>query len=132
MSRSEDPFILELQAGASATGEIHSSFTTESIEIRGTFTLGQGLVLRPGAKVYILADTDAVGVINGFIAAAEEAAEEGAAEDAVRAAVDSFADEAIEAVKDAVSQIDPSLADSAQKVADALIAAIEKAKRGDE
>ncbi|SKM69328.1 hypothetical protein [Mycobacteroides abscessus] len=131
MSRSEDPFILELQAGASATGEIHS-FTTESIEIRGTFTLGQGLVLRPGAKVYILADDDAVDVINGFIADAEVAAEEGAAEDAVRAAVDSFADGAIEAVKDAVSQIDPSLADSAQKVTDALIAAIEKAKRGDE
>ncbi|CPR91347.1 hypothetical protein [Mycobacteroides abscessus] len=131
MSRSEDPFILELQAGASATGEIHS-FTTESIEIRGTFTLGQGLVLRPGAKVYILADDDAVDVINGFIADAEVAAEEGAAEKAVHAAVDSFADEAIEAVKDAVSQIDPSLADSAQKVADALIAAIEKAKRGDE
>ncbi|MDM1886485.1 hypothetical protein [Mycobacteroides abscessus] len=131
MSRSEDPFILELQAGASATGEIHS-FTTDSIEIRGTFTLGQGLVLRPGAKVYILADDDAVDVINGFIADAEVAAEEGAAEKAVHAAVDSFADEAIEAVKDAVSQIDPSLADSAQKVADALIAAIEKAKRGDE
>ncbi|SIJ94737.1 hypothetical protein [Mycobacteroides abscessus] len=131
MSRSEDPFILGLQAGASPTGEIHS-FTTESIEIRGTFTLGQGLVLRPGAKVYILADRDAVDVINGFIAAAEEAAEEAAAEDAVRAAVDSFADGAIEAVKDAVSQIDPSLSDSAQKVADALIAAIEKAKRGDE
>lgn len=131
MSRSEDPFILELQAGASATGEIHS-FTTESIEIRGTFTLGQGLVLRPGAKVYILADDDAVDVINGFIADAEVAAEEGAAEKAVHAAVDSFADEAIEAVKDAVSQIDPSLADSAQKVAAALIAAIEKAKRGDE
>ncbi|MDO3083752.1 Uncharacterised protein [Mycobacteroides abscessus subsp. abscessus] len=131
MSRSEDPFILELQAGASATGEIHS-FTTESIEIRGTFTLGQGLVLRPGAKVYILADDDAVDVINGFIADAEVAAEEGAAEKAVHAAVDSFADEAIEAVKDAVSQIDPSLADGAQKVADALIAAIEKAKRGDE
>ncbi|WP_100454734.1 hypothetical protein [Mycobacteroides abscessus] len=131
MSRSEDPFILELQAGASATGEIHS-FTTESIEIRGTFTLGQGLVLRPGAKVYILADDDAVDVINGFIADAEVAAEDGAAEKAVHAAVDSFADEAIEAVKDAVSQIDPSLADSAQKVADALIAAIEKAKRGDE
>ncbi|WJJ56295.1 hypothetical protein [Mycobacteroides abscessus] len=131
MSRSEDPFILELQAGASATGEIHS-FTTESIEIRGTFTLGQGLVLRPGAKIYILADDDAVDVINGFIADAEVAAEEGAAEKAVHAAVDSFADEAIEAVKDAVSQIDPSLADSAQKVADALIAAIEKAKRGDE
>ncbi|MBN7473101.1 hypothetical protein PROPHIGD89-1_8 [Mycobacterium phage prophi89-1] len=131
MSRSEDPFILELQAGASATGEIHS-FTTESIEIRGTFTLGQGLVLRPGAKVYILADDDAVDVINGFIADAEVAAEEGAAEKAVHAAVDSFADGAIEAVKDAVSQIDPSLADSAQKVADALIAAIEKAKRGDE
>ncbi|SKS48175.1 hypothetical protein [Mycobacteroides abscessus] len=131
MSRSEDPFILELQAGASATGEIHS-FTTESIEIRGTFTLGQGLVLRPGAKVYILADDDAVDVINGFIADAEVAAEEGAAEKAVHAAVDSFADGAIEAVKDAVSQIDPSLADSAQKVTDALIAAIEKAKRGDE
>ncbi|SIF96977.1 Uncharacterised protein [Mycobacteroides abscessus subsp. abscessus] len=131
MSRSEDPFILELQAGASATGEIHS-FTTDSIEIRGTFTLGQGLVLRPGSKVYILADDDAVDVINGFIADAEVAAEEGAAEKAVHAAVDSFADEAIEAVKDAVSQIDPSLADSAQKVADALIAAIEKAKRGDE
>ncbi|MDO2982002.1 hypothetical protein [Mycobacteroides abscessus] len=131
MSRSEDPFILELQAGASATGEIQS-FTTESIEIRGTFTLGQGLVLRPGAKVYILADDDAVDVINGFIADAEVAAEEGAAEKAVHAAVDSFADGAIEAVKDAVSQIDPSLADSAQKVADALIAAIEKAKRGDE
>ncbi|SLI18268.1 Uncharacterised protein [Mycobacteroides abscessus subsp. massiliense] len=130
MSRSEDPFILELQAGASATGEIHS-FTTDSIEIRGTFTLGQGLVLRPGAKVYILADIDAVDVINGFIADAEVAAEEGAAEKAVHAAVDSFADEAIEAVKDAVSQIDPSLADGAQKVADALIAAIEKAKRGD-
>ncbi|MBE5476954.1 hypothetical protein E3G68_004277 [Mycobacteroides abscessus] len=131
MSRSEDPFILELQAGASATGEIHS-FTTESIEIRGTFTLGQGLVLRPGAKVYILADTDAVGVINGFIAAAEEAAEDVVAEKAVHAAVNSFADEAIEAVKDAVSQIDPSSADSAEKVADALVAAIGKAKRGGE
>lgn len=37
-----------------------------------------------------------------------------------------------EAVKDAVSQIDHSLADGAQKVAAALIEAIEKAKRGDE
>ncbi|SLC01174.1 hypothetical protein [Mycobacteroides abscessus] len=131
MSRSEDPFILELQAGASAVGEIHS-FTTGSIGIRGSFTLGQGLVLRPGAKVYILADSDAVDVITGFIADAEEAAEEGAADKAVRAAVESFADEVIEAAKDAVSQIDPSLTDGAQNVADALIAAIRKAKRGGE
>lgn len=131
MSISEDPFILELQAGASAVGEIHS-FTTDSIEIRGTFTLGQGLVLRPGAKVYVLTDTHAVEVIDGFIADAKEAADEGAAEEAVRAAVDSFADEAIDAVKEAVNQIEPPLIDGAQMVADALIAAIEKAKRGGE
>lgn len=131
MSISEDPFILELQAGASAIGEIHS-FTTDSIEIRGTFTLGQGLVLRPGAKVYVLTDTHAVEVIDGFIADAREAADEGAAEEAVRAAVDSFADEAIDAVKEAVNQIEPPLIDGAQMVADALIAAIEKAKRGGE
>jgi len=131
VSISEDPFILELQAGASAVGEIHS-FTTDSIEIRGTFTLGQGLVLRPGAKVYVLTDTHAVEVIDGFIADAKEAADEGAAEEAVRAAVDSFADEAIDAVKEAVNQIEPPLIDGAQMVADALIAAIEKAKRGGE
>ncbi|MEC4843345.1 hypothetical protein R2359_03300 [Mycobacteroides chelonae] len=131
MSRSEDPFILELQAGASAVGEIHS-FTTDSIEIYGTFTLGQGLVLRPGAKVYVLADTDALDVINGFIADAEDAAEEGAADKAVRAAVEDFADEAIDALRDTVNRLDPSLIDCGQMVADALIAAIEKAKRGDE
>lgn len=131
MSISEDPFILELQAGASAVGEIHS-FTTDSIDIRGTFTLGQGLVLRPGAKVYVLTDSHAVEVIDGFIADAKEAADEGAAEDAVRAAVESFADEAIDAVKEAVNQFEPPLIDGAQMVADALIAAIEKAKRGGE
>ncbi|WP_078344045.1 hypothetical protein [Mycobacteroides chelonae] len=131
MSISEDPFILELQVGASAVGEIHS-FTTDSIEIRGTFTLGQGLVLRPGAKVYVLADTHAVEVIDGFIADAKEAADEGAAEEAVRAAVESFADEVIDAVKEAVNQIEPPLIDGAQMVADALIAAIQKAKRGGE
>lgn len=131
MSISEDPFILELQAGASAVGEIHS-FTTDSIEIRGTFTLGQGLVLRPGAMVYVLTDTHAVEVIDGFIADAKEAADEGAAEEAVRAAVESFADEAIDAVKEAVNRAAPSHIDGAQMVADALIAAIEKAKRGDQ
>lgn len=131
MSRSEDPFILELQAGASAVGEIHS-FTTGSIGIRGSFTLGQGLVLRPGAKVYVLADTDALEVINGFIADAEVAAEEGAAHKAVGAAVESFASEVIEAVKDAVSRAAPSQLDGAQMVADVLIAAVETAKRGGE
>ncbi|MDM3950337.1 hypothetical protein [Mycobacteroides abscessus] len=131
MSRSEDPFILDLQAGASAVGEIHS-FTTDSIEIHGIFTLGQGLVLRPGAKVYVLADTDALEVINGFIADAQEAADEGAADKAVRAAVESFADEVIEAVRDSANRAAPSQLDGAQKLAEAVIAAIEKAKRGDE
>lgn len=131
MSRSEDPFILELQAGASATGEIHS-FTTDSIEIHGTFTLGQGLVLRPGAKVYILADSDAVDVINGFIADAEEAAEEGAAAKAGRAAVESFAGEVIDAVKDAANRTDPAQVDCVHTFANSLIAVIEKAKRGGE
>ncbi|QST90280.1 hypothetical protein [Mycobacteroides abscessus] len=56
------------------------------------------------------------------------AADEGAAEEAVRAAVESFADEAIDAVKEAVNQFEPPLIDGAQMVADALIAAIEKAK----
>lgn len=131
MSRSEDPFIQELEHSASATGEIHS-FTTDSIEIRGIFTPGQALVLRPGARVYVLAGTDAVEVIEGFIADAEVAAEEGAAEKAVRAAVESFADEVVEAAKDAVSRAAPSQADGAQMLADALIAAIEKAKQGGE
>lgn len=131
MSISEDPFILELQAGASAVGEIHS-FTTDSIEIRGTFTLGQGLVLRPGAKVYVLTDSHAVEVIEGFITDAEIAADEGAAEKAVRAAVEAFGDEVIGAAKAAVERAAPSLIDGAQMVADALIAAIEKAKRGGE
>ncbi|MGW4097107.1 hypothetical protein [Mycobacterium sp. NPDC004974] len=62
MSRAENPTLRELEYDASATGEIHS-ITTDSIEIRGIFTPGQSLVLRPGAKVFILTADDALRVL---------------------------------------------------------------------
>lgn len=74
-----------LECEATAYGEIHS-ITTDSIEIRGDFTPGQSLVLRPGAKVFILTADDAIDVLDGFANAAVDAANEAAAEAARGAA----------------------------------------------
>lgn len=82
MSRSEDPTLVELEHAASATGEIQS-FTTDSIAICGNFTLGQGLVLRPGARVFVLAVDDAIEILDGLVA---DAAADDAAAAAVKAA----------------------------------------------
>ncbi|OCB42533.1 hypothetical protein A5722_31000 [Mycobacterium vulneris] len=76
MSRAEDPTLRELECDASATGEIHS-INTDSIEIRGIFTPGQALTLRPGVKVFILTADDAI----DLLAAHADAAVEVVAED---------------------------------------------------
>lgn len=56
-----------LEYEASAYGEIHS-ITTDSIEIRGNFTPGQSLVLRPGAKVFVLTTDNAITVLEHHLA----------------------------------------------------------------
>lgn len=71
MSKAEDPTLRELEYEASATGEIRS-ITTDSIEIRGIFTPGQSLVLRPGAKVFILTADDAIDLLARHADAAVE------------------------------------------------------------
>lgn len=65
MSRAEDPILRELEYDASAVGEIHS-ITTDSIEIRGIFTPGQSLTLRPGVKVFILTADDAIELLTAY------------------------------------------------------------------
>lgn len=97
MSRSEDPTLIDLENAASATGEIHS-MSGDSIEIRGIFTPGQALVLRPGARVFVLAVDDAIEILDGLAADAAAAAADKAAQ-AVTKAVVSAASQAIEKIR---------------------------------
>lgn len=95
MSRSEDPTLIDLENAANATGEIHS-MTGDSIEIRGIFTPGQALVLRPGARVFVLAVDDAIEILDGLTA--------DSAADAAAAAADKAAQAVTKAVVSAASQ----------------------------
>jgi hypothetical protein len=72
-----------LEYEASAYGEIHS-MDTDSIEIRGNFTPGQSLVIRPGAKVFVLTADNAIKVLDSH--AAERIAV--AVDEAVEAAIE--------------------------------------------
>ncbi|OCB44000.1 hypothetical protein A5721_22330 [Mycobacterium vulneris] len=85
MSRADDPILQKLEGAASATGEIHS-INTDSIEIRGIFTPGQALVLRPGVKVFVLAAADAIEILDGFTSDAADAAAESVADAVIKAA----------------------------------------------
>ncbi|GLE58625.1 hypothetical protein NJBCHELONAE_39350 [Mycobacteroides chelonae] len=101
MSRSEDPTLVNLETAASASGEI-ISMTGDSIEIQGIFTPGQALVLRPGARVFVLAVDDAIEILDGLTAdAAAEAAAAAAAKAAheVAKAVATAAGQAVEKIQ---------------------------------
>ncbi|MGH3953689.1 MAG: hypothetical protein ACRDTI_06600 [Mycobacterium sp.] len=125
MSRSEDPILIELERSASATGEIHS-ITNDSIEIRGIYTPGQALVVRPGARVFVIVAEDAEEILDRFVAEAAEDAAAGAAFDTAQ----SVADKVIKAAKAAVGRAAMLPSDGAQTVADAVISAAKAAKRG--
>ncbi|SHU93681.1 Uncharacterised protein [Mycobacteroides abscessus subsp. abscessus] len=126
MSRSEDPTLVELERAASATGEIHT-ITTDSIEIHGIFTPGQALVVRPGARVFLIVADDADEILDGFTSDAAEDAAACAAFDTAQ----SVAGRVVKAAKEAVERAAPSLRDGAETVADAVIKAAEAAMRGD-
>lgn len=85
----ENQTLQMLEYEASAYGEIHS-ITTDSIEIRGNFTPGQSLVVRPGARVFVLTVDDAIKVLDSHAA------------DRIAAAVDEAVEAAIETERAAV------------------------------
>lgn len=125
MSRSEDPNLIWLERAASATGEIHS-ITGDSIAIRGQFTPGQALVVRPGARVFVITIDDADEFLDNLTAEAAENAAAAAAFDTAQ----SVADKVIKAAKMAVGRAAMLPSDGAQTVADAVIHAAKAAKRG--
>lgn len=62
MSSNENPILRDLHARATAVGEIES-FTTDAITIRGPFTGGVGIALRPGVRVFILDEDTAIAIM---------------------------------------------------------------------
>ncbi|MBE5440171.1 hypothetical protein [Mycobacteroides abscessus] len=127
MSRSEDPTLIELEHAASATGEIHS-ITGGSIGIRGHFTPGQALLVRPGTRVFVITVDDADEFLDKFTADAAEDAAAGAAFDTAQ----SVADKLVSAAKAAVGSVDPAQRSGAESVVQAVKEAAKQAKRGNQ
>lgn len=60
----ENPILAELYRAEISTGEV-SEITRDSITIKGDFPPGATITLRPGTRVYVLTEQEAIFVADG-------------------------------------------------------------------